>query len=446
MIPLAPIPLARHACPGCARPLRAVGFRVPGMRCLAALECPPCGRSFYGDLPSGHGLYYPMLLDRATGEVTGPAMGAWFGAWLRDGWRHRTSDPVPLEVERLRPVRRPLLLNCLDGIYGHALLKLLNAQGHLARHAAYDLVVLVPRFLRWMVPAGAAEVWTVDLPLRRGAGWYDWLADDVARRLPGPAMLSVGTGLPNARDVDIERFTGVAPFPERRLGEPVERAVVTFVLRNDRPWGADPLDAANRGIVGWSRRAAERVRLAPSGTARQLRRVARFGEALRALWPDLDLAVTGLGERGGLPDWIGDLRGPRPTPADERAACARFAASHLVLGVHGSNMLLPSAHAAATLEIAWGPNLDNAFQDLLLRRQDPRIAAFRSRVLPGETTPDTLAAHAASLLRCGPQANRFAPEWNDHDRLTRDPFALAEGAWRHPPADRPGPPDPGAGA
>jgi hypothetical protein len=237
-------------------------------------------------------------------------------------------------------------------------------------------------------------------------------------------------GLPHARDFDIERFTGVAPFPAERYGERVEHAVVTFVLRDDRAWGCDPEDPSCRGLRGLVRSALARVPGVSTPRERQHGRVARFGEALRTRWQDLDLAVAGVGEPGGLPGWISDLRRPRPSPADERAACARYAASHVVLGVHGSNMLLPSAHAAACIEIAWGRNLGNAFQDLLVREEEARIALFRHRLLPPETTPTSLAATTASLLAFGPSANRFAAEWNDHERLARDPFALADEAWR----------------
>ncbi len=433
MIDLAPIPTARHRCPGCGRALDVRGFHVPGMRCLAELECAPCRRRFYGDLPSGHGLYYPALVDRETGEVFGSDQGAWFVGWLRESLRNRTEDPVPLEIERIRPVENLLLLDCLDGIYGHALLKLLNAQVHLDRHGGMDLLVLVPRFLRWMVPAGAAEIWTVDLPLRSGTQWNEWLAQRLSERLAGrKARLSLATCLPHPRDYAIERFTGVAPFAQEGWTE-VARPVVTFVLRDDRAWGDDP-DRARPGALAL-RRWSRRMGLSPSARQAQSGAVVAFATSLRKRWPELDLAVAGMGEAGGLPAWIRDLRQLRPSAEDERAACRRFAASHLVVGVHGSHMLLPSAHAGATIEIAWGPHLGNAVQDLLIREEEPRIALFRHRLLSPGVTPEELAEVADSMLRFGAHANRFAAIWNDHARLASAPFALAEGAWRAAPTD-----------
>ena len=70
-------------------------------------------------------------------------------------------------------------LNCLDTLYGHGLLKLLNAQHYLEQCPEMELVVLVPHYLRWMVPEGVAEVWTLDLPVRRGVEWNDWVAQKI---------------------------------------------------------------------------------------------------------------------------------------------------------------------------------------------------------------------------------------------------------------------------
>lgn len=96
-----------------------------------------------------------------------------------------------------------------------------------------------------------------------------------------------------------------------------------------------------------------------------------------------------------------------------------------MVGVHGSSMLLPSAHAGASLEIAWGPNLPNAVQDLLVREEDARLALFRHRtVMPG-TAPERLAAVADAMLRFGHHAvHQLSPRWTDHEALSRDPLAL----------------------
>ena len=75
----------------------------------------------------------------------------------------------------------------------------------------------------------------------------------------------------------------------------------------------------------------------------------RVGNEARRGIASLDFAVAGLGTPEGLPNKILDLRFSEVTV--ERALCDRYAQSHVVVGVHGSHMLLPSAHAGAVIEL-----------------------------------------------------------------------------------------------
>lgn len=314
---------------------------MPGMRMLAALHCSRCAREFYGDLPAGHGLYYPMLLDAGTGEVHDAQAVPWFAESLRESFARRINQPVPFQEERFRPLQKPVLLNCLDQLYGHSLLKLLNAQYYLEHRPDAELILLLPRFLRWLAPAGAAAIWTVDLPLRQGNVWNDWLARRLHELIdPLPeAWLSLAFSHPHPEDFAIERFTRVTPFDAAAWGELLrERPTVTFIWREDRLWeGARSRvrsklrrwgNKAERTLLGASSAAAVEVRA-------QQRLVTQLALRLRQSLPRLDFAVAGLGQRGGLPEWIGDLRQPKIDESVERAWCQRYASSHLVVGVHG---------------------------------------------------------------------------------------------------------------
>ncbi|HVF43989.1 MAG TPA: hypothetical protein VM936_13290, partial [Pyrinomonadaceae bacterium] len=211
---LHPVTDAEHECPHCRARLSVEGWHVPGMRNLADLRCGRCGREFYGDLAAGQALYTPVLLEKATGAAHDPHGVGWFAAWLRDSYARRADEPVPFDVREHRAVTKPVvLLNCLDTLYGHSLLKLLNAQHYVDRRADVDLVVMVPSLLAWMVPDGAAQVWSVGLPLRRGTEWNEWLAREVRRRVEAFGLVSLGHALSHPRpdEFDIERFTRVAP-------------------------------------------------------------------------------------------------------------------------------------------------------------------------------------------------------------------------------------------
>lgn len=364
-------------CPRCGELLAARGWYTPGMRTFAKLHCVRCDRAFVGDLSVGGSINYEMLLDAATGDVFGGEGAPWLKNWLLRGFKARTADPPPMQIERFRPLRRALLLNCLDVLYGHSLLKLLNAQHHLDEHADFDLLLLIPRCLRWLVPEGVAEIWTIDIPLTDGWFWNDGLDRELHERVADCKSLHVSRALshPAPEDVDIERFSRVRPFDVDGWPRQPVRPVVTYIWRDDRRWGLPlhPHDQATRGM--------------------------EFAKRLRTDWPNLDFAVAGIGRDTPLPEGLVDLRLSRPSDDDERELCRRYAASHIVVGIHGSNMLLPSAHAAATIDLMPEDRWGNVTQDIIFRNSEPREAAFRYRFVPASISAEELAVMASSLLR-----------------------------------------------
>ncbi len=424
MIPLHPIPKTDHTCPQCQFRLEPRGWYIPGMRTLADLVCPKCGREFYGDLPAGHGLYYPMLLERATGVVHDRQGVEWFSSWLRDSYSNRIDSPIGFDSQNLLPLKRPVLLNCLDRLYGHCVLKLLNAQYYLDQHPDVDLVVLVPLFLRWMVPDGAAAIWTVDLPLSRGTEWNDWLATELNRRISAMSdcWLSVGLSHPHPGDYDIERFTRVRPFQVEKWDTPSARPTVTFIWREDRAWSSLPRQEG-------SHEPEESVTASPGSAQESLNeqreKVIGLAQALHDAFSQTDFAVAGLGEPEGLPAWVADLRTRQITDAVERSWCERYAKSHVVIGIHGSNMLLPSAHAGAVIELVPPKRWDNLVQDMLPTAGDVREAMYRYHFLPLAASPTTVSEIAASLLRRLPYALlNFKRPWVDHEAVGAEPWLI----------------------
>ncbi|WP_435127668.1 hypothetical protein [Halobaculum sp. D14] len=404
---LAPEQDVSFDCPHCDTGLRTTGWRMPGMRVLASLECPACQRTYFGDYPAGDGYFGQALLERDTGEVHADR-DDFFTKWLRESWAARSSEPVDVEWTTHREIDEPVVLNCLDTMYGHCLRKLFYAQYHVDEDDR-DLVVIVPANLAWMVPDGAAAVWAVDLPLGRGTEWNDWLADQFESRLSeyGSVAVSCNRPFPINVDVDIERFTGVEPFPldewESRSADPT----VTFVWRDDRQWSRFPPTTILYDWLGGrtARWVVENPVMARAGDVLdsvnrriQQRRVIELASEIRSLSPGVEFAVAGLGASGGLPDWIADERVSSPTTSDERRLCQRYAGSQVVIGVHGSNMLLPSAHAPVTIDLMPSRRWGNLEQDLLSRHVDSRETGFHYHLLPLDTEPARVADLASAVL------------------------------------------------
>lgn len=434
MIPLHPLPPSTHDCPSCRIPLVVRDWYMPGMRKLADLHCAQCGAEYFGDLPSGWGLYHPCLLDKRSGSVVSHSTWytRWYVGWLEASYRNRdaTSAPLGFEVESFRPLRRPVLLNVIDRLYGHSLSPLLGAQYYIDHRKDVDLVILVPRALRWMVPDGAAEVWTVDLPFARGAEWNDWLAARIRRQIcDSPPLarewwLSLGITFPHPSEFDISRFTGVAPFDPAGWQSGHCRPSVSFIWREDRTW-PDPLSGGRtlrRGYQGLRRLARGAV---DRWYARAQRRwVIRLAAAMRREFPGLDFAVIGFGKPGGMPSWITDLRATGMDAQRERDWCRRYAASHLVIGVHGSNLILPSAHAGSMIELVPTERWPMLGTTVAAPTTDVEEGICRYQFLPATTRPAVLAQIAGHLLRHQAFYRLdFSRAWTDRRRLAADPMA-----------------------
>lgn len=427
MIHLHPIPDTDHTCPYCKVHLEVTGWYIPGMRTLANLMCSQCERNFYGDLPSGHGLYYPMILDRKIGKVYDRQNIGWFSDWLFKSYHNRTNEPIEITVEETRAIKNPLILNCLDTLYGHCLLKLLNAQYYIDHCPNFDLILLLPKFLRWMVPQGIAAIWSVDLPLKRGIEWNDWLAEEIRRRIEPfeDCWLSVALPHPHPNDFSIERYTGIKPFLISDWSGRMKKPTVTFIWRDYRCWWDEKQYANWKGLSRRLKHRLFRVEYSQIQIEEQTCRIITLAQELRKAIPNIDFVITGLGFKGGMPDWICDRRTVEINEDTEISWCKYYAKSHIVVGVHGSNMLLPSAHAGAVVELVPVNRWVNLIQDILVRGSGIREGLFRYRFLPVETSIKEVANTIITLLEKYPfSALNFDLIWCDHKEITKKPNKL----------------------
>lgn len=407
VIELSPIPDIAYDCPVCKRALNVDDWHMPGMRPLAMLTCGSCGHDFVGDLPSGNGLNTPTLLDRDTKEVSQPDRESyWFGKWLRESYANRTDAYVEVSVKGMGNVEHPAILNCLDALYGHALLKLFNIQ-RFVESVPDDIVVIIQPNFEWLVPEEVAAVVTIDLPMSRGYEWNETIATTFRELFAeyDKVRLCCADPHPHPSTFNIRRYSGIQPFNiEEEWSDPPK---VTFVWRDDRCWSPLPPWAIVEDFLD------ERVplnvksnhninsvgsRIDSISQRLQRRNVLSLESELRQQFPNIDFAVAGVVESGGLPERITDLRIPSPSDADERQLCERYAASSVVVGVHGSNMILPSAHAGATVELVPDRRWGNILQDLVVRQTDAYEVAYHTRLLSLDTSPDSLAACIGSLI------------------------------------------------
>jgi hypothetical protein len=370
-------------CPYCSEPLQPLSLLWQGIHVCSESKCVGCEANIVVDLPTGHALYWPYQADVQKKALFGDdAARSWFGDPLLASLLKPLEDPVRLEVEKFAEVKKALILNCLDSWYGHALLKLLNAESDALNNPQASVVVIIPKALRWLVPKGVAEIWTVDLPLAKTNYFYKDLNRKIQHECERFDRIFLSTVFPHPRDFDISRFTRV---PRHDFSRGTFR--VTFVWREDRLW------ITSYGMKG--------RRSSPLGDLLlrwQNAKVRLLFRQIRKQVPHAVFTVAGLGTSTQFPSWIHDCRLSDFSDQTEREICEIYSESRLVIGIHGSNMLLPSAHAGHAIDLIPQGHWGNFAQDVIYQESDPRLAAFRYRYLPANMGLRSLSDIAVGMI------------------------------------------------
>jgi hypothetical protein len=134
--------------------------------------------------------------------------------------------------------------------------------------------------------------------------------------------------------------------------------------------------------------------------------------------------VTGIGEPGGLPSWISDQRVSEIDETIEKNWCTVYAESDVVIGIHGSNMLLPSALSGSTIELVPADRWINIYQDIIVSDNNVRISMSRIRMLNMNTPPSVLVTAVENLFKYMPVAVRnYSEILNNHEYVKKSPYA-----------------------
>lgn len=337
----------------------------------------------FHDLPVGHSAHWGYEVDLARGTVAGPEGIDWLSRPLLDSLQAPSPKDVPLRREILHPHKDVIILNCLDMMYGHCLLKLLNASRHMADNPERGLIVLIPDFLRWLVPDGTAEIWSVPLRLREMKEFHPSLDRQIRAFCAGFDTILLSEAFSHPSRFHIADYTRTAPHDFQQ-----EENLVTFIWREDRLW-----------LPHYAAKKLRKAGLHGVALAWQRRKVTSLFRAIRRHHPGTHFAVTGLGCSGHFPAWIKDLRTDRFDETSERVTAAQCASSRIVIGVHGSNMLLPSGLAGMTIDLMPADKWQCLPEDILFHECNPRMAAFRYRFIPIESRPKVAAQVAAAMLQ-----------------------------------------------
>jgi hypothetical protein len=235
----------------------------------------------------------------------------------------------------------------------------------------------------------------VDQKLSQARAWHPCIDRFVQQQLPRYEQVALARGWshPDFADIDIERFTRIKPFQLDAFN--TQPPHITFVVRTDRLWFATPFGKLCYRAIG---RLGLKNSLGQWFVRRQSALVRRGMGLIREQVKEVTFSVVGLAPPGGFEGLADDLRTMRMNKETELAWCRAYAKSHIVVGVHGSNMLLPTAHAAGLIEILPHDRLGNFAQDVNIRYRD-RMQLFLYRFLDEFASPSLVARNAVSMFR-----------------------------------------------
>lgn len=336
---------------------------IPGMFCLADTVCPHCDREYYTHVPVAHALGNSVTLNKNTGEIHDTEDIKWFKKTLNNSFLSPIDSTILPKVHKFFESERIIILNCLDFLYGHCLLKLLNTQRYLDNNPELGCCVLVPSQLVHLVPDGVAEIWEFPVPIKECWKWYpslqSWIEEQITQRKE--CFLSPAYSHPSNKVYDLDCFVRDLPDISEKITP--YQPIILWSYREDRLWG--------------------------KSLQQQQRNIQKLYQDLSKVFPDLAFVLVGFGDKMKIKETAGkviDLRTNQFNVECDRAWMAYMKVADCAIGVHGSNMLLPSGLAKSTIELVPRSRLGNIFQATLFSSEffDLREAFLKYRYLYGD--------------------------------------------------------------
>lgn len=370
-----------------------------GSRILAEIQCSECNLPYLEDFPVGHAAYYPKSIDPKTNKTfPNPDISKtkWFTKNLSNAIKNKTDRELNFKRKILSGhFKEVIIINCLDFLYGHVLLKIFNSYFYHSKSPQIGVVLLIPESFEWLVPAYVAEVWTVNIRLNEGTKWFAKLDAIVQPHINSfsKVYLSPAYSHPDLSKIKIADFTKVEPFniTEFEIREPT----ITIVYREDRLWYNNRLEEF---IFEMAKQKSYLKFLLPYFVGIQKSKIRKFIKLLKSQFSKINIHIVGFGKSGDIGLCDLDLRTTFISEQIEHEWCKVYAQSHLVIGVHGSNMLLPTAHSGGFIELLPKSRINNITQDVFARYSD-RLMLYLGRMIDIEISPKQLALLVTKVIK-----------------------------------------------
>lgn len=352
---------------------------------------PESANQEFQSLPIGHCAYFPIQFSLNGSADYPPEADHWLARPLIQAVLNHESTTAELNIVRRTSKKSVVIINCLDDCFGHVVYKLFSVSRH--RQADLGIVVIIPNNVAYYIPDDVEEVWTVNgrlADMNKEISGLDNLLKKELQRFE-KVYFSHAFPRPNLETIHFKEFLKIDPFDLSAFDTEAPR--ITFVFRADRPWISRQFDQlvlnlCNRFGVQWGKYLL---------ATKQIRHFNKVAEQVKKRLPTSTFSITGFGKMGNVGSLINDLRVDKATDASEAVWNEVYAQSHLVIGVHGSAMMIPTQLAAGFICLVPHFKLDHWAEDTLPPNRG-RLSLFLCRFLDICSTPKMVAGHAISML------------------------------------------------
>jgi hypothetical protein len=371
-----------------------------GIHTLVKSKCNNCNVHFFQTLPVGHDLLFPMTFIERDKKIVTKERAKWLSQPLVKALFEGACVRLKVSRDIHSQKSEAIILNCLDNCFGHVFAKLWNASILQEKYPDQSIIVFIPASMRWLIPAGISEIWAFDHSLSELDKFLTGLDEEVKQnllpRFENVWMSKAYTHLDLAR-VDLKAMLRTDRFDLASFD--ITPTTITFVVREDRFWHSSAFEfflfkvfvklRLSKNIFVW----------------RQNNLISRLADLIKKELGNARFHATGLGKSGRLSSLITDKRKINLTKEDELEWCDIYSKSHVVIGVHGSNMMIPTALAAGFIEVLPRHKLRHIAEDTLVNYSS-RYTIFLGRHVDHFVRPRLLADHVVNIIRFFPYLYR----------------------------------------
>jgi transcription elongation factor Elf1 len=328
-----------YECPECGGEVFISDFIINGMRNLADLKCKECQSEFLADLPTVFGIVYQTIINKNKLEIK-ETQGRDWAKELLESYKNQIDEALKISHEVREEKKDIILINCLDACYGHSLWKILNSNRYIEKFGKdYGICLMIPFQLHHLIPEGVSEVLEFYLPFKKYGKWFNAINQKIHELVASKTScyLAVNHYSHIPQSYNISKF----PILNQKVFPQKDYKTIVFLYREDqRIWGVNL----------WQ----------------QKRNIEKLFRYLKNYYPNLRFLLIGVGKRKKFNKEIVDLREEKFDIELEKKWIEEYKIADCLIGVHGSNMNLPSVLAKNMINLVPEYKYSNALEDMRL--------------------------------------------------------------------------------